>query len=116
MIKSIRINFESPALLAALVGARMGERRAGTIAVITSVAGDRGRQSNYTYGAAKGGLQRFLEGLRHRLQCVSVHVLDIRPGLILTPMTRTSIGAGRSGLDQKQLPGTSFPPLIADAR
>ena len=49
------------------------------LAVISSVAGDRGRKSNFVYGAAKGGLQRFLEGLRHRLAGQGVHVLDIRP-------------------------------------
>ena len=61
---------------------------AGTVlAAITSVAGDRGRTSNFVYGAAKGGLQRFLEGLRHRLQADGVAVLDIRPGFVVTPMT-----------------------------
>jgi decaprenylphospho-beta-D-erythro-pentofuranosid-2-ulose 2-reductase len=59
----------------------------GTIAAITSVAGDRGRRSNYIYGAAKGGLQRVLEGLRHRLSSAGVAVVDIRPGFVATRMT-----------------------------
>lgn len=59
----------------------------GTIAVITSVAGDRGRQSNYVYGTAKSALSTFLSGLRNRLHPKNVQVLDIRPGFVDTPMT-----------------------------
>lgn len=59
----------------------------GVIAVITSVAGMRGRASNFVYGAAKGGLQVFLEGLRHRLHRTGTQVLDVRPGFVDTPMT-----------------------------
>lgn len=67
-------------------GTRGPARRLGIIA-ITSVAGDRGRQSNYTYGAAKGGLSLFLQGLRNRLARSDVHVLTVKPGFIDTPMT-----------------------------
>jgi len=59
----------------------------GFIAAIGSVAGDRGRQSNYIYGAAKGGLAIFLEGLRNRLYDKNVRVLTIKPGFIDTAMT-----------------------------
>lgn len=59
----------------------------GTLAVISSVAGDRGRQSNYVYGAAKGMLSIFLQGLRNRLQRQGVQVLTIKPGFVDTPMT-----------------------------
>jgi decaprenylphospho-beta-D-erythro-pentofuranosid-2-ulose 2-reductase len=59
----------------------------GTIAVISSVAGDRGRQSNYVYGAAKGTLTVFLQGLRNRLYKRGVQVLTIKPGFVDTPMT-----------------------------
>ncbi len=59
----------------------------GTIAVISSVAGDRGRQSNYVYGTAKAALTAFLQGLRGRLAKSGVSVLTIKPGLIDTPMT-----------------------------
>lgn len=59
----------------------------GTIAVISSVAGDRGRQSNYVYGAAKGAVTIFLQGLRNRLCKSGVHVLTIKPGFVDTPMT-----------------------------
>lgn len=85
--RALALNFVSPALLCDELARRFEEQRRGTIAVISSVAGDRGRQSNYIYGAAKGGLQRFLEGLRHRLFKAGVHVLDIRPGFVSTKMT-----------------------------
>lgn len=62
-------------------------QRYGTLAVIGSVAGDRGRQSNYVYGAAKGALAIFLQGLRNRLHHSGVHVLTIKPGFVDTPMT-----------------------------
>lgn len=61
----------------------------GTIAVITSVAGDRGRGTNYVYGTAKGALSIFLSGLRNRLATSKVAVLDIKLGLVDTPMTST---------------------------
>ena len=81
------INFTSPALLANELASRFAVQGRSTLAVISSVAGDRGRGSNYLYGAAKGGLQRFLEGLRHRLHKSGVDVLDIRPGFVSTKMT-----------------------------
>lgn len=59
----------------------------GVLAVITSVAGDRGRQSNYVYGSAKGCLNLFLQGLRHRLAPHNVTVLTVKPGFVDTPMT-----------------------------
>ncbi len=59
----------------------------GTIAVISSVAGDRGRQSNYVYGTAKGAVTIFLQGLRNRLYKSGVNVLTIKPGFVDTPMT-----------------------------
>lgn len=62
-------------------------QKRGTIAVISSVAGDRGRQSNYVYGTAKGALTVFLQGLRQRLYKHGVHVLTVKPGFVDTPMT-----------------------------
>ena len=59
----------------------------GTLAVISSVAGDRGRKSNYVYGAAKGAVGLFAQGLRNRLHDSGVHVLTIKPGFVDTPMT-----------------------------
>lgn len=59
----------------------------GSIAVISSVAGDRGRQSNYVYGASKAALDVFLSGLRNRLSRHGVQVLTVKPGFVDTPMT-----------------------------
>lgn len=67
---------------------RMEAQRSGQIAVIGSVAGDRGRQSNYVYGTAKGALAIFLQGLRNRLHKAGVGVLTIKPGFVDTPMTQ----------------------------
>lgn len=63
------------------------EQQQGTIAVITSVAGDRGRQPNFIYGAAKSLVSTYLQGLRGKLLPHKVHIVDIRPGLVDSPMT-----------------------------
>lgn len=77
----------APALLCEALAARLAPLGAGTIIAISSVAGDRGRQSNYVYGAAKGGLSTYLEGLRNRLFRRGVHVVTVKPGFVDTPMT-----------------------------
>jgi short-subunit dehydrogenase len=59
-----------------------------TLAVISSVAGDRGRASNYLYGSAKAAVSAFLSGLRQRLHAEGINVLTIKPGFVDTPMTR----------------------------
>ena len=66
---------------------RFEAQRHGSIVVISSVAGDRGRQSNYVYGTAKGAVTIFLQGLRQRLHKSGVQVLTIKPGFVDTPMT-----------------------------
>lgn len=86
-LRSIDTNFVSVVSLLTPLASHMEEKKAGTIAVISSVAGDRGRQSNYVYGSAKGGLDVFLQGLRNRLSKAGVHVLTIKPGFVATPMT-----------------------------
>jgi decaprenylphospho-beta-D-erythro-pentofuranosid-2-ulose 2-reductase len=63
------------------------QRRSGTLAVISSVAGDRGRKSNYVYGSSKAGLSAFLGGLRNRVDREGVTVLTIKPGPVKTAMT-----------------------------
>jgi decaprenylphospho-beta-D-erythro-pentofuranosid-2-ulose 2-reductase len=63
------------------------QRHAGTLAVISSVAGDRGRKSNYLYGSSKAGLSAFLAGLRNRVDREGVTVLTIKPGPVKTAMT-----------------------------
>jgi decaprenylphospho-beta-D-erythro-pentofuranosid-2-ulose 2-reductase len=73
--------------LCTLLAERFERERRGQIAVITSVAGDRGRQSNYVYGAAKGMVSLYLQGLRNRLFASGVNVITIKPGFVATPMT-----------------------------
>ena len=70
------------------IAPRLEAQRRGMLAVISSVAGDRGRQSNYLYGAAKAAVSTFASGLRQRLTKVGVNVLTIKPGFVDTPMTR----------------------------
>lgn len=65
----------------------MEQRKAGVIAGISSVAGDRGRQSNYFYGSAKAGFTAYLSGLRNRLFKSGVHVVTVKPGFVATKMT-----------------------------
>lgn len=67
---------------------RMEPQKSGCIAVISSVAGDRGRSSNYLYGAAKAAVTQFCSGLRGRLFASGVNVLTIKPGFVDTPMTQ----------------------------
>lgn len=85
--QSILINAVSPALFAEAFAQCMAQRGNGKIATIGSVAGDRGRRSNYIYGASKGLVDRYLEGMRHRFAGTGVHVITIKPGPTRTPMT-----------------------------
>src|SRR5215472_12577966 len=80
-------NFVSAAALLTLFAKHFEARKSGCIAAITSVAGDRGRRSNYVYGTAKGALSIFLQGLRSRLYPAGVRVITIKPGPVDTPMT-----------------------------
>lgn len=86
-LRELNTNFLSVASLLTELANRLERQRHGTLAVISSVAGDRGRPSNYVYGSAKGGLSLFLEGLRGRLFRSGVKVLTIKPGFVDTPMT-----------------------------
>jgi decaprenylphospho-beta-D-erythro-pentofuranosid-2-ulose 2-reductase len=87
MRQEIEINALSVVSLLTLLANRFEQQRRGVIAVISSVAGDRGRQSNYVYGAAKGMVTIFLQGLRNRLAKSNVDVVTIKPGFVDTPMT-----------------------------
>ncbi|MES2683981.1 MAG: SDR family oxidoreductase [Pseudomonadota bacterium] len=86
-LQQISINFLSPASILTELAAVMAAQGSGRIGVIGSVAGDRGRMSNYVYGSAKGGLGVFVQGLRHRLGKQGVSVTLIKPGFVDTPMT-----------------------------
>ncbi len=85
--QELDVNFISVVSILTSLANYFSQRKQGTIAVISSVAGDRGRQSNYIYGAAKGALTLLLQGLRNRLYADGVQVLTIKPGFIDTPMT-----------------------------
>ncbi|WP_085709441.1 MULTISPECIES: SDR family oxidoreductase [unclassified Pseudomonas] len=81
-------NGSSVIALLTLLANRMAVQRSGTLAVISSVAADRGRPGNYVYGSAKAAVSTFCEGLRARLFKTGVHVITIKPGFVDTPMTR----------------------------
>ena len=85
--RTLEVNGTSVCLLAQQAANRMVAQGRGSIVIIGSVAGDRGRQSNYIYGAAKGLVARFAEGLRNRLHGTGVRVLLVKPGFVDTPMT-----------------------------
>jgi short-subunit dehydrogenase len=86
-IRQLHTDFVSAAALLTLFAEYFEPRKMGCIAVITSVAGDRGRRTNYTYGAAKGALSLFVQGLRSRLYPAGVRVITIKPGPVDTTMT-----------------------------
>lgn len=86
-LAAVRTNALAVVSLLTLVAARFEERRAGTIAVISSVAGERGRADNYVYGSAKALVTAFASGLRQRLYPAGVTVLTVKPGFVDTPMT-----------------------------
>jgi len=80
-------NFTSVAIIAQALAQRFAAQGSGTLAVISSVAGDRGRKSNYTYGAAKAGIDTFLQGLQGRFAGSDVRIVNIKPGMVVSPMT-----------------------------
>jgi len=86
-IREFRANGESAIAAMTLMANRFEGQGHGVIAVIGSVAGDRGRGSNYLYGAAKSAVHAFASGLRARMFKAGVHVLTIKPGFVATPMT-----------------------------
>lgn len=120
-LKEIDTNALSVIALATRLADGFEKQGNGTLAVISSVAGDRGRQSNYVYGAAKGMVSLFLQGLRNRLAKKGVQVLTIKPGFVDTPMTaafpkgalwakpdaiaRGIVRAVERGADEVYLPG-----------
>jgi short-subunit dehydrogenase len=83
----IDVNFTSAALWLQMAAKHLLRDKPRSIIVISSVAGDRGRRSNYVYGAAKAGLTTYAEGLTHRLHGTNLHVLTVKPGFVDTPMT-----------------------------
>ena len=102
----IVVNYLGPALLLGALAERFEARGAGTLVGVGSVAGDRGRASNYVYGSAKAGFAAFLSGLRHRLAGKGVHVVTVKPGYVRTRMT--------DGMDLPDVL-TAEPDEVADA-
>jgi decaprenylphospho-beta-D-erythro-pentofuranosid-2-ulose 2-reductase len=92
--EALEINGISPVLYAEAFAKHMAKANHGTIALIGSVAGDRGRKSNYVYGAAKGLMTRYAQGLQHRFAGTGVKVILIKPGPTETPMTAHLKGKG----------------------
>ncbi len=87
LIRQVRTNAESVLVCLAGLAPRFQSQKSGVIAVIGSVAGDRGRASNYLYGAAKAAVHAFASGLRAQLHPHGVRVLTIKPGFVATKMT-----------------------------
>ena len=85
--KVIASNYTGAVSILNIVANDFEQRKSGAIIGISSVAGDRGRQSNYIYGSAKAGLTAYLSGLRNRLVKSRVHVITVKPGFIRTKMT-----------------------------
>ena len=92
----LQTNFTGLLTILGLAATTFETRKSGTIIGISSVAGDRGRASNYVYGSAKAGLSTFLSGLRNRLARSGVHVVTVKPGFVHTAMTE----------------GLNLPPLL----
>jgi short-subunit dehydrogenase len=83
----MRSNYEGPSLILGLFAEKFLARGSGTLVGVSSVAGDRGRASNYVYGSAKAGFSAFLSGLRARASRSGVHVVTVKPGFVRTKMT-----------------------------
>ena len=104
--EELSINGISPVLFAEAIASSMVRAGHGTLGVIGSVAGDRGRKSNYVYGAGKGMITRYVQGLQHRLAGTEVAVILIKPGPTRTPMTAHLGDSGPSLADVAKVAAT----------
>ena len=93
LLEIMDVNLRNLAAVAMQVARELEGRKRGSLVFLSSVAGDRGRQSNYVYGASKAGLSVFAQGLRNELFRSRVHVLTVKLGYIDTPMFRQSLGS-----------------------
>lgn len=106
LLNTINVNFTGAVSLLNIISRDYIKRKTGTIAAISSVAGERGRATNYIYGSAKAGLTAYLSGLRNEAFSSNVHVSTILPGFVYTRMT-----------ENMKLPPllTATPEVVADA-
>ena len=86
-LNTINVNYTGAISILNLVANKFEKKQEGFIIGVSSVAGDRGRKTNYTYGSAKAGFTTYLSGLRNRLFNSNVHVLTVKPGFVNTKMT-----------------------------
>lgn len=86
-VEILRVNFTSAAGWCLAAAHVLEQQRRGTLVVIGSVAGDRGRASNYVYGASKSGLATLVQGIAHRLSNTGARAVLVKPGFVDTPMT-----------------------------
>jgi len=91
----LHTNFVAPVSLLTWLANYTAQRHAGTLAVLSSVAGERGRKSNYVYGSSKAGLTAFVDGLRNRIDRDGVKVMTIKPGPVKTAMTEGMKGSAK---------------------
>lgn len=93
--ESLQINTVSPTLYAEAFARHFVSVGRGTLGIIGSVAGDRGRKANYSYGASKGFLGRYAEGMDHRFAGTNIKVVLIKPGPTESPMTADRMAKGQ---------------------
>jgi short-subunit dehydrogenase len=86
-MSNVTVNFTSTAFLAEKLGTALANKGGGKLVVVSSVAGDRGRQSNFCYGATKAAVSAYLDGLRAALSSKNVSVLEVKPGVMDSAMT-----------------------------
>lgn len=86
-LRTLHTNYTGPVTILNIIAADFSRQKKGTIVGISSVAGLRGRQSNYIYGSAKAGFTAYLSGLRNKLFHEGVHVVTVLPGFVNTKMT-----------------------------
>ena len=97
---ALQVNGLSPALFAEAFAKQLAQQGRGTLALIGSVAGDRGRKANYVYGAGKGMVERYAQGLQHRFATTGIKIVLIKPGPTATPMTAHLPSGGLAKVDQ----------------
>ena len=97
---ALQVNGLSPALFAEAFAKQLAQQDRGTLALIGSVAGDRGRKANYVYGAGKGMVERYAQGLQHRFATTDIKIVLIKPGPTATPMTAHLPSGGLAKVDQ----------------